>query len=468
MAIDTPAKLAILGAGPIGLEAALYARFLGYDVVVFDAGEVAANVRRWGHVRMFTPFGINRSPLGLAAIQAQDETWQPPPDDALLTGDEWADRYLLPLSQTDLLSDHLRLNTTVVAVGKEEMHKGDMPGHEDRGDWSFRILVREQRGPHAPREEAHHAERDAYQRSAGTERVEQGGPHAPREEAHHAERDAYQERVELADGVLDCTGVFGQANWAGQGGTPAIGEMSLRERIEYRLPDILGSDRGRYADKHTLLVGCGASAATNAVALAQLAKDAPKTRVTWITRREGPAGASGPVTVIASDRLPQRAALAVEANRLAGNPSSGITYWPRTVIERIRSENVDGPFQVELSGEHPGTIAFDQVIANVGFRPDRRLYEELQIHECYATEGPMKLAAAMSKQAAADCLDQKAHGPQTLLNPEPNFYVLGHKSYGRNPNFLLSVGLDQIREVFTILGDREALDLYSGVKPLFR
>ena len=73
MAIDTPAKLAILGAGPIGLEAALYARFLGYDVAIFDEAEVAANVRRWGHVRMFTPFGMNRSPLGLAALAAQDE-----------------------------------------------------------------------------------------------------------------------------------------------------------------------------------------------------------------------------------------------------------------------------------------------------------------------------------------------------------------------------------------------------------
>ncbi|MEC9117285.1 MAG: FAD-dependent oxidoreductase, partial [Planctomycetota bacterium] len=34
MAIDTPATIAILGAGPIGLEAALYARFLGYEVTV--------------------------------------------------------------------------------------------------------------------------------------------------------------------------------------------------------------------------------------------------------------------------------------------------------------------------------------------------------------------------------------------------------------------------------------------------
>src|SRR5262245_66316532 len=126
MAIDTPAKIAVLGAGPIGLEAALYARFLGYEVVVFEAGEVADSVRRWGHVRMFTPFGMNRSPLGLAAIQAQDDAYRPPADDELLTGHQWTLRYLIPLSQTDLLADHFRTHTRVVAIGKEELLKGDL------------------------------------------------------------------------------------------------------------------------------------------------------------------------------------------------------------------------------------------------------------------------------------------------------------------------------------------------------
>ena len=72
MSIETPAKIAVLGAGPIGLEAALYARYLGYDVEIFERGQAAENVLRWGHVRMFSPFHMNRSPLGLAALTAQD------------------------------------------------------------------------------------------------------------------------------------------------------------------------------------------------------------------------------------------------------------------------------------------------------------------------------------------------------------------------------------------------------------
>jgi hypothetical protein len=445
MAIDTPARIAILGAGPIGLEAALYARFLGYDVVVFEAGEVADSVRRWGHVRMFTPFGLNRSPLGLAAIQAQDESYQPPADDELLTGREWIDRYLLPLSQTDLMADHIQKQTLVVAIGKEELLKGDMPGRDgsddgaDRGDWSFRILVRNADG---------------------------------------------EERLELADAVIDATGVFaGGANYLGHGGIPAVGELAAADLIDTRLPDILGKDRQHFAGKHTLLVGGGHSAATNAVALAQLAREARGTRVTWITRREGPAGAGGPIALIAGDRLPERAKLARQANDLTriglagqlpeasnGNhqaATGSVTYWPATVVEKVSGKvrsAADHEFTVELSGRHAGTYEFDRILANTGFHPSNWIIEELQIHRCYATDGPMKLAAALLGTQSADCLDQTTCGPNSLLNPEPNYYVLGAKSYGRRPTFLLSVGLEQIREVFTIIGGRETLNLYANVK----
>ena len=49
-----------------------------------------------------------------------------------------------------------------------------------------------------------------------------------------------------------------------------------------------------------------------------------------------------------------------------------------------------------------------------------------------------------------------------LRNPEPDFYVLGAKSYGRNPDFLIRVGLEQIRDVFTLIENRPELDLYAA------
>ena len=46
-------------------------------------------------------------------------------------------------------------------------------------------------------------------------------------------------------------------------------------------------------------------------------------------------------------------------------------------------------------------------------------------------------------------------------NPEPNFYVLGVKSYGRNPHFLLRTGFEQVRDVFTLILGKADLDLYK-------
>ena len=96
-------------------------------------------------------------------------------------------------------------------------------------------------------------------------------------------------------------------------------------------------------------------------------------------------------------------------------------------------------------------MTVDRIIANVGYRPDRSIYEELHVHECYATQGPIKLAAKLLGETSGDCLAQMSYGGDVLKNPEPNFFILGSKSYGRNSNFLLKVGIEQVRDVLTHL-----------------
>ncbi len=409
MFVDTPARIAILGAGPIGLEAALYARSLGYEVVVFERGNVADHVMQWGHVRMFSPFRMNRSSLGLAALAAQDPDYSAPDEEALLTGREWVQRYLLPLSQTDLLHGCVCENTRVVQVGRNEVVKTDSPGDARRAESPFRILLRD---------------------SAGAE------------------------CIETADVVIDTTGVFGHPRWIGRGGIPAVGEIESRSRIEFGLPDFAGPDRHKYEGQHTLLIGSGCSAATNMVALSQLAKEKPGTYVTWITRPSAMAR-------IDNGRLPERDRLACKANEL--REARNVNHLPGVAVEQIHFDEPQNKFKVLLSDTADGPLEFDRVIANVGLRPDATIYQELQIHQCYASEGPMKLAAVLLGQNSADCLDQTSHGSQTLVNPEPNFYILGAKSYGRNSLFLVSIGLEQIRDVFSIIGGRENLDLYASM-----
>ena len=394
MTIDTPARLAVLGAGPIGLEAALYARFLGYDVLLIEQGRVAEHVLRWGHVKMLTPFGQNSSPLGLNALKAQDEHYQPPAADDLLTGKQWAERYLLPLAETDLLAEHLMLNTRVIGVGKEQVLKtdreGDLPAGDERGDWPFRILLRDEAG---------------------------------------------NERIEMVDGVLDCTGVYSQPNFAGQGGLSAIGELALREQIVYHLPDILEVDRGLFENQRTLLIGDGLSAATAAIALDELQQQSPDTQFTWITRHE--TQPAGPITVSENDPIPARVRLATQANELAQQANR---WHSGTHLEQVTRET-DGTFRVQLSGQLSGEHTFARILALVGYRPDNRLFEELQIVACPITAGVVSRANPILGEA--------------------NYYILGSKAWGRDSQFIFRDGLDQIRAAFAIIGDRPTLDLYA-------
>ena len=48
-----------------------------------------------------------------------------------------------------------------------------------------------------------------------------------------------------------------------------------------------------------------------------------------------------------------------------------------------------------------------------------------------------------------------------MTSPEPGFFILGAKSYGKNVNFLIRLGLQQIRDVFTLIDGDPALDLYA-------
>lgn len=408
---DYVPRILVIGAGPIGLEAALYARYLGYEVAVIEQGTVADSVLRWGHVRMFSPFSMNSSALGVAALRAQHEDAELPEPDAILTGREYAEAYLLPLSRSDLLRGCVMQQVKVLSVGRDGILKTDVRD-VDRSDFRFRVLVETPAG----------------------------------------------EDVIDADVVLDTTGVTGQQNFVGHGGMPAIGELVSRAHFSQPLPDILGADRERFANRRVLVVGSGYSAATNIVALDQLKSDAPDTQVTWITRRECPE--TGPLPISEDDRLPRRSELAQGANNASHD------HFDQTAVISVAFDPLTHEFTVSFGGKLTGERTFDQIIPNVGFRPDTEIFGELQMAVCPASQAPLKTAEWIAAAGAIDALDQVAPGAHVLTNPEPNFYVLGSKSFGRNSNFLLAVGLMQIRDVFTVIADREDLDLYATMEKL--
>lgn len=377
-------RIAVLGAGPTGLDAALAAVERGWDVTVYEAApHVAGHVRAWGHVRLFTPWSMNLSPRVQALLG------EVPAGNVEPTGHELAG----VLEQAArVLGERLRLSHRVDAVAREGLLKSEEIGTDRRARRPFRLLLT--------------------------------GPDG-------------EEQVASADVVLDCTGSWANPSPLGDGGIPAPGERALGDRVVRRLPDVL-ADPARWAGRSVLLVGAGNSAQTVARDLAAVGA-----QLTWAVRAQRPAWGA-----VADDPLPGRVALVASSRALTAGPVELVTG---VVVDALAQ---DGDRLRVVLRDRDGVRQerqVDEVVAMTGSAPDASLYRQLQVHECYATEGPMALAGSLMAAGEADCLAQPALGVDALRNPEPRFFVLGMKSYGRNPTFLLRVGWEQVAEVFAAL-----------------
>jgi cation diffusion facilitator CzcD-associated flavoprotein CzcO len=389
--------VAILGAGPVGLEAALAAAEHGRSFTLYEAApQIAGHVRRWAHVRLFTPWTLNVSPRMRRSLAAAGRPV--PENDACPTGSELVERVFEPLAALPEIHGHLRLGTTVRRVGRRGLLKHEEIGSAERARRPVRRRVRDAGGPH----------------------------------------------VEEAGIVLDCTGTS-IPNAIGDGGIPAPGEADLGDRVSQDIPD-LEREADPWRGKRVLLVGAGHSAQTAVQGLVGLDSG---TQVTWVLRGEQPS-----FGVVEDDPLPERYRLGRAAADLAASPPAGLTLHRGAVVEALKRDGE--AVQVTLrNGAGEETVTVDRVLALTGRVGDHRLYRQLQVHECYATAGPMKLAAALMSAGGStdgDCLAQSSQGAETLTNPEPGFFILGSKSYGRRTDFLMRVGWQQVDEVFELLG----------------
>lgn len=113
MTLDPPGRIAVIGAGPLGLEAAIYGRYLGYDVLVFEQGDVAAALRReHGPVPMLPDRTVSSLVVSaLKANQASGEPFRYP-----MTIQQWVNDVLEPLSHFDLLRGRVHSFATVQSI----------------------------------------------------------------------------------------------------------------------------------------------------------------------------------------------------------------------------------------------------------------------------------------------------------------------------------------------------------------
>lgn len=395
---DERGKIAILGAGPIGLEAALRASEAEHDCIVqvFDAGRVGENMLRWGDVRMFSPFRMNSSKRGRDVLANSC-----PAPDEYLTGREHVERYLVPLA------NYLTRERGVLIPSLNS---------KEYGYWGIR-------GVH----------RLGWPKSAGV------GSDERKIAKFLLIQDNPQRARWNADAVIDCSGTFHKPADCDPRESDRYAHSYERGPVELQfVPSLAG--------KRVAVIGSGYTAATNIVRLSQ-SEAAPPSEVVWFTRSK----CERPLRSIDNDPLPMRADLVKRANEAA--TSSEIVSWcPGATIHNIWPKASSfGQWNVSFATESSNLKSpqtFDFVACNTGFRPDISIFSELHVHLCYATEGPIKLAAKLLGETGGDCLTQSGSDASLLVNPEPNFFILGAKSYGRNSNFLIRAGIEQVNAVF--------------------
>jgi thioredoxin reductase len=403
--------IAVIGAGPVGLAAAAHLIQRGLPVKVYEAGAtIGANVKDWGHVRLFSPWEYNTDTAARALLQSHG--WQEPPGKAMPTGSDLYEAYLKPLAETPEMAAAIETGATVKAITRQGADKVLSKGRETK---PFVLAV-----------------------SNGN-----GGI-----------------RRDQARAVIDASGTWTAPNPLGAGGILAEGEAENAGHIAYGIPDVLGRDRAAYEGKTTLVVGAGHSAANVLLDLARLAERDPETSIVWATRGENLMRVYGGGR---ADQLPARGELGSSLKALVD--SGRVTLVAGFSVIRVRA---DGE-QVVVEGETANGLReirpVDRIVVSTGQRPDLNLTRELRLDLDPWLESSKALGPLIDPNLHS-CGSVPPHGHRELAHPEPGFYTVGIKSYGRAPTFLMLTGYQQVRSVVAaIAGDLKAADDIHLVLP---
>jgi hypothetical protein len=403
--VMTELPVIVIGAGPVGLAAAAHLAARKLDFLVLESGSSAStHLRSTAHVRLFSPWKMNIDTA--AARLLERHGWTPPNAEDKPTAGELCSLYLDPLAHA--LAPHVRFDTRALAISR-------------RGFDKVKSLGREQ------------------------------APFVLRTVSDELEARA----------VIDASGTWATPSPMGVHGLAARGEQANAERIRYGMPDVLGSERLRYANKHVLVLGSGHSAAGSLISLAELAQREPHTRISWALRSSNLQRIFGGG---AKDGLPERGKLGTTLRKLT--ETGVLQVYTAFQVEAVSADgtrmNVHGR---SASGEACIIEHVDEIIVATGSRPDLSLARELRLKLDPWLESTERLAPLIDPNVHS-CGSVPPHGHRELTHPEPGYYAIGAKSYGRAPNFLMATGYEQARSVVAaIAGDLAAADDVQLVLP---
>jgi glycine/D-amino acid oxidase-like deaminating enzyme len=313
--------------------------------------------------------------------------WTAPDPDRLPTGGELIADYLDPLAALPAIAPHLRLGAGVTAIARHGVDKVRTAGR-DRAPFLLRL-------------------------SGGAEL--------------------------LASAVIDASGTWRTPNPLGGSGLSAVGEADARDagRVFDGMPDVLGTRRGSFAARGVAVVGSGHSATGTLLALAELAESEPATRVSWLVRAPNPDRAYGGGE---ADALPARGAIGARVRDLVR--AGTITVHTGFLVADITPQAI-------ISAA--GTKVEAGVIVNAtGARPDHTIATELRL-DLDPILGSTRALAPLIDPNVHSCGTVPPHGVDELAHPEAGFFIVGAKSYGRAPTFLLATGYEQARSIVAAL-----------------
>jgi hypothetical protein len=399
--MESPATVLVIGGGPVGIEAALYARFLGYYVSIFETRRVAHRMLDWHDRPLALPVSQVTTSLGHAAIAAQNPDYKRPDPERFFTGREYAEEYLLPLAKTDLLFDDIHFLSPVVDASRVRTHRRDGVLPQERCNDEFRLLVQGQhRGPWTAR----------------------------------------------GDCILDCRGHAIEQIGIGPGGGLAIGEQEIESEFLRHAP----GDR-KYEAKH--LAGKRLGLVGEDVLACQCVEDwlvhfgaDPETRLVWMVR---------PEEYSVSERASELRA------RIDAMSPRNVLCIQTLGVESI-SKNEDGTFRWKLLKEDDSSVELDTDAAmrRTGYRY-RSLGPELH---CHADAWVCPNGAVLSGEDVTEAEHLINTLQNQLITAEPGYYALRASPIEQGAGAGLPRAFDEIRQVFAMIGGREDLDLYRIVE----
>ncbi len=307
--VEAPATIAIVGAGPVGIEAAIYARFLGYFVSIFEQRRVAHRMLDWHDRPLAVTVEECTTSMGHAAIAAQNSEYIRKGSKEVFTGRTYAEEYLLPLAKTDLLFDDIHFLSPVVDVSRYRTFITDEIDMQERCNDEFRILVEgRHRGPWVSR----------------------------------------------ADVVIDCRGPTQKQSGFGPGGGLAIGEKELRELFLLHTPLDRKFDPKTVVGKHVFLAGQSIRAGQFAREYLSLFGDEASSRLTWAIR---------------PDRTHDSSEIGQALADIRGRASANIVIVESLGVENIQ-RNEAGKYLLKFLKDDDSTVEMqcDAIISLAGGR----------------------------------------------------------------------------------------------------